>query len=618
MVSSAPLPKNASDAILNAAEDVVRQDGAAHLTLDAVAAKAGISKGGLLYHFHTKEALIQAMIKRLSDTVTSIAKQNEEKFPPGPARLLKSHICAMDEMLEKKGMRGVFAALLAAAAHDHKLLDPIRAVRGNLLEELNATGLPDAFNSVIFLALEGLWMTELLDVASHSRKERQAVISQLLSLVDGEERRLLMQPPKKRAARGCVKRTTALIAMLAALWFATGCGSTKEKASLGFAQAAAAANGDTSASAALAIVPVATAAVSVAERNDPIGLTGTLKADEQARVASKVSGIVQKVFVDRGSLVRQGDKLVQLDTANARNSLAEGQAAVDELRARLGLHGDGDDFDAKAMPEVKAVKASMDLAERNYARYKELSDRNAVAKLEFDRVSSEFDALREQYQQAQHQAQQLYQSYKTALTHMVTLRQALADTLTVAPFDGMVAEKIVTVGERVEVMMGGGQVIVLVKVNPLRLTLTVPQQYVGLIHQDQLVTFKVEGLPDETFQGRVTYIGPALEAESRSLTVEALVDNTDLRLRPGLFATAQLAAGERTDALFVPASAVLRAGDVARLFVARDGVAREKIVTVGDAKSDAKSNDIQILAGLDKNDRVIVNPAGIQDGAKIH
>ncbi|MEN6627741.1 MAG: efflux RND transporter periplasmic adaptor subunit [Candidatus Sumerlaeia bacterium] len=408
----------------------------------------------------------------------------------------------------------------------------------------------------------------------------------------------------------------AWVGAAVAVSVAAGCGNGG-KQSLGFTdsahatQAPAPAAGGNVASSRSDLL---TTAVTVVNRGQTVGLTGTLAPDEETRVAARVSGIVQTFYVDRGSMVRKGDPLVQLDPTNARNSLAEGEASAEELRVKLGMKNENEPFDPKNMPDVKVVKAKLDLAERNYRRYKALDAGNAIAKSEFDRVSSELEAARSTYDQTVRQALETYQGYKTAMAKVVTLRQTLADTLIVAPFDGMVVEKLTSVGEWLEVMMGTGNVVRLVKVSPLRLKVTVPQQYVGQIRPGQVISFTVEGFPGETFHGRVNLISPALDTATRSLTVEALVDNADFKLRPGLFATARLDTGASSVAMFVPASALTHGGDVTRLFVVSGGVARQKIVTVGETTPQGT----QIIAGLDKAERVILNPAGVSDGSAVN
>jgi RND family efflux transporter MFP subunit len=354
-----------------------------------------------------------------------------------------------------------------------------------------------------------------------------------------------------------------------------------------------------------------TAKVQQNVRNASIRLIGNLIGDETSNIASNIAGIVEKVMVERGSMAEKGDILVQLDATDAKNKLAEGTASAEELKVRLGL----DDFspkvyDPEKQPEVKAAKASLTLSEANYKRYSSLYLQNGVSKSDYDRMQNEYDLSAQRYQQAVHQAKQLYQSYQTALTRLTTLRKLVKDTAITAPFSGWVAEKYVSSGERVG---EGAKVINLVRINPLRLVLTVPQQYVSLIRPEQTVNFQVDSFPDKTFTAKVRYIAPSVEEDSRSLMVEAVADNKDKMLLPGLFATAELILEEKSVRLAVPEKAVQKQGEITKVYVLREGIAREQIISV----EETDNYQVYITSGLDENDTVILSPESLKDGDRI-
>jgi len=395
--------------------------------------------------------------------------------------------------------------------------------------------------------------------------------------------------------------------------FAVASGESGGKATLAVPKAAETAPGAAAGEAPgrVAVVPVESV-----EQPGTIRLTGSLAADEQSKVASNASGIVQDVRVERGSMVEKGDVLVQLDPTDARNMLAEGEAAVDELTAALGWRDTSKPFVTEEQPGVKAAKAALDLAQANHKRYSDLFAEKAIAKAAYDQVSTEYESAQQQYQQALNQAQQLYQSYLRATTRLAMLKKAVADTTIVAPFSGWVAEKNVSAGERVSGGGGGGNggsIATIVKIDPLRLVLTVPQQHAGLVAQGQQVDFRVDAFPDKTFTGEIRFVGPSVENNSRSLTVEALVANPDRQLLPGFFATAELATSEKRTRLYIPEGAVIRQGDTANAFVVRDSVARETVVALGETK-DGK---IEIVSGLAPGDVVVMEPGKVHDGDRI-
>ena len=116
-----------------------------------------------------------------------------------------------------------------------------------------------------------------------------------------------------------------------------------------------------------------TVAAELVQRSRTLRLTGTLIANEKSSVASNTSGIAAEVRVDRGSVVKKGDVLVQIDATDAKNKLAEGQALIDELKARLGIDGPAEKFIPEDEPEVRLAKASADLAAANFKRAKDTS-----------------------------------------------------------------------------------------------------------------------------------------------------------------------------------------------------------------------------------------------------
>ncbi|MFO8113317.1 MAG: TetR/AcrR family transcriptional regulator [Desulfosalsimonadaceae bacterium] len=180
--------KNAREVILDAAEAVVIEKGAAHLTLDAVSLKAGVSKGGLLYHFGTKSALLQAMMARLIATLDFRTKKQLARLPETPARKLKANILASP--LHDQRTKKISSALLAAASHDPELMAPAREFRTRIFDDFTTDGeLSASFIAVMTLAMEGLMLAELLGLSSSSRKEKRGIIDEILRLIDVEEAR---------------------------------------------------------------------------------------------------------------------------------------------------------------------------------------------------------------------------------------------------------------------------------------------------------------------------------------------------------------------------------------------------------------------------------------------
>jgi membrane fusion protein (multidrug efflux system) len=176
--------------------------------------------------------------------------------------------------------------------------------------------------------------------------------------------------------------------------------------------------------------------------------------------------------------------------------------------------------------------------------------------------------------------------------------------------DGWVAERNISVGERIIALFTGAKLVTLLRINPLRLALTVPQQEMAQIKIGQAVTFQTDAFPGRQFTGAVRYISPAVTADNRSLCIEAVVPNPNAELLPGLFTIAELQLDKKQTDLYVPASAVCNRGDVAAVFVIRGGTIREQIVALGDRDG----SRIRILTGLAAGDVVATAPDGLHDG----
>ncbi len=380
------------------------------------------------------------------------------------------------------------------------------------------------------------------------------------------------------------------------------------KATLGFVSNDGADMNDMAAPAA----SIATVPVEVIPRNDILRLTGSLAADERSSVASNTSGIVAEVRVDRGSRVRKGDVMVQIDPTDAKNELAEGQARLEELKARLGLDGNVEDFNPQDQPEVRLAKASADLAAANLRRAKELIAKKVISDEVYDQMETEFEMANQRYRQSLLLIKQAYATCKTAMAKLAILEKAVADTTIRAPMDGWVAEKLVAVGEQISSGMQATEVVTLVRIDPLRLSLIVPQQDIARIEPGQKVYFHVDSFPDRTFEAAVRFIAPVVN-DTRSMVVEAVAPNPDGLLRPGLFATAELELRQQRPVIFAPIGAVQKNGEVGRVFVVRDGVAREQVVALGERIG----SKIEIRFGLSGGELLVARPELVKDGDKV-
>jgi membrane fusion protein, multidrug efflux system len=339
-------------------------------------------------------------------------------------------------------------------------------------------------------------------------------------------------------------------------------------------------------------------------------VTGSLVADEQAEVSAEAAGRVVTVPVERGSHVAQGAVLARISATETSAQLQEAEANAAQIEARLGLSA-GQAFDPKRVPDAMNAKASLDLAEAEFGRIKSLLDQKVVSQSEYDQRRAQVDVARQQFQVAQNVAEQSYRSLQAAQARIELARKAQADTTIRAPFSGLVAERVVSVGDYVT---RGAHVVTIVRVDPMRVELTIPEQAVALVKTGQPVQIAVDAYPGETFSAKVRFVSPSLRTDQRALTVEAIAANPDGRLKPGLFATAMIQQPVSTPALLVPATAIETVAGTSRAYVIKNDKVEERIVTVGETVG----QQVEITSGLAKDDTVAVAPKGhLSDGLEV-
>lgn len=330
-------------------------------------------------------------------------------------------------------------------------------------------------------------------------------------------------------------------------------------------------------------------------------LTGTLLADEEAEVAAEVAGRVTATPVERGSRVAEGSPLIALAQVEAQASALDADANVAQLEARLAIQP-GKPFDVEQVPEVATAKEARDLAEADFARIKSLLDQKVVSQAEYDQRLHQAEMARNQYRTARNGAQQQYRMLEGARARAALAGKALADTVVRAPFAGLVVERKVSVGDFVT---RGTKVATVVKVSPLRAELTVPEQSASQVQPGRTVRLQVDAFPGRYFDGQVRFVSPAYRADQRALTVEAIVPNSDNALKPGMFASAEVALPATAPSIVVPVAAVQTVAGLSHVFVIRDGKAEERLVTPGVTVGDRT----EILKGLAAGEPVAVEGA---------
>lgn len=371
-------------------------------------------------------------------------------------------------------------------------------------------------------------------------------------------------------------------------------------------------------------IEVSTAAAIKRELPRFFEATGSLAGDQQTDVAPQTAGKVVAVGVEIGSPVKRGQMLVRLDDAElklrvdqAQTQVEQAKAAVRQAEEKIGLRS-GQAFDPNRVAEVAAAKVTLDLAEKNLKRAQTLVESGDVSRSFYDDARARRDQLKEQYDVQLAQARQNFAGVYVARTNVANAEAALAlarKNLSYAnipsPIDGFVSERTADLGEYVSPQQ---KVATVVRTNPLRIRIDIPEQAISEVQVGQAVSITTSAWPDQNFSGRVARIAPNVSATSRTLTVEAEIDNSGGALKPGQFATVRILQPRTDPAVLVPSRAVLTQAGVSRVFVIKDGHAEQRLVQTGQTEGDL----IEIKSGVAADEQVATsNIEMLSDGVVV-
>jgi membrane fusion protein, multidrug efflux system len=372
------------------------------------------------------------------------------------------------------------------------------------------------------------------------------------------------------------------------------------------------------------IVQVSTAAAVTRQLPQYFEGTGSLAANQQTDVAPETSGKVAAVGVDIGSSVRRGQMLIRLEDADFKDRVRQAQSQVDQAKAtlrqneaKIGLKP-GQKFNPENVPEVAAARAALDLAEKNLRRHEKLVESGDVSRAAYDQQKSQRDQLAEQRQALVHQAQQNYAAVANsqaavdaAQTNLSLAKRSLTYTVVSAPMAGYVSERPADIGEYISPQQ---KVATIVSLNPLRVRIDVPEQAIPQIHVGESVSVSVAAYPDRSFAGRIARVSPSVTTASRTLTVEADVENPNTELKPGQFATIKILLPKSAPALLVPQRALRTISGATYVFVIKNGFAQQRLVQTGQTEGDL----VELKSGVAANEVVATsNIDQLSDGAVV-
>ena len=353
--------------------------------------------------------------------------------------------------------------------------------------------------------------------------------------------------------------------------------------------------------------------VKVDELQRNVESVGSLFALEEVTVSSEVDGRVDEVLVDTGDRVERGQPLVNVSTTELKLALDQQRALYQQARARLGVTDESDDLkNVIDAAEVKKAAADLKEAQEIYKRSQMLLEKQLLPRQDFDQTEARLHAATAAYDLAVQSVQNLRAQLPQYRAAVELAEKKLRDAVIRAPFKGQVKERVVAPGQYLKVQT---PVMIIVSVDPLRVRLKIPEMMAGWIRSGEAIQVSVEAYPDKTFSGKLTRTNPAVDPQSRTFEVEALLENSEGLLKPGFFVKARIPSGKVDRVLGVPRDALQYSYGVYKVCLIQGDVLKETEVKIGELAGD----EAEIASGVSAGDRIAVPVNGqvLKDGARI-
>lgn len=320
--------------------------------------------------------------------------------------------------------------------------------------------------------------------------------------------------------------------------------------------------------------PVLVGEVEAHRIEDRIEATGQLLARSQAAVAAQVGGQVTRVARDEGAAIGAGELVIEIDPERRQLEAASARALL-------------------AQAEAQAAEA-----ERELARMEKLHAQGVAADAKLDQVRTAVRAARSSRESLQAQ--------------LGMAERSLRDSSVSAPFAGLVARRWVSEGEFVA---PGQKLFDLVALDPIEVEFHLPERDSSRVAVGAPVAVRVAPFPDEVFTARVTVVSPTIDPVTRTLRVKAELGNADGRLRPGLFARADLGIAVREGVAMIPEEAVLQRADGPVAFrLTGDGHVERRSLELGVIRD----GRVEVRSGLAIGDHVVVRgQSDLVDGSPV-
>ena len=299
---------------------------------------------------------------------------------------------------------------------------------------------------------------------------------------------------------------------------------------------------------------------------------GSFFPEDEVKVSAEVEGIIKKLSVDEGAIVKKGDLLLEIDDEKFLLEVEESDAMLTEALRKL-------DNSRATLNRMTSLYKEGVIGEQNYDDTK---TQTLLIEANVENIKARLNRF----------------------------KKSLKDTRVMAPIDGVVSARTVSVGEYVKV---GAELFKIVDSNPLKLAFTIPENNAGEIKIGQKVQVQSRAFPDQIFEGTIYFINPKVDIETRTVEAKAWVDNPEYVLKPGFSVNVKTLLEERKSLVLPESSVLVREGKTLVMSVVNDSI-QYKQVTSG-VRFDGK---VEIIDGITPEDKVVLSGRSeITEGTRV-
>jgi len=339
-------------------------------------------------------------------------------------------------------------------------------------------------------------------------------------------------------------------------------------------------------------VAISTAKVTSRDVQRVVESVGTMFPFDESVISAEIDGRVDQIKVDLGDSVAAGQVLIHINDEEQKLLVQQNEAILFQSLERLGLKNENDRIkDVRDAPDVRRAQADLTDALQRLTRVKSMVDQGIAPIADLDGAQARHKSALAAYDSSLNQARNMIQAIEQYRAQLDFQRKKLRDTSVRAPFAGFVKERTINPGQFVRVNTA---LITLVKIDPIRLRLDVPERMAPWVKVGQMAEVLIEAYQDKKFRGKIWRISPTVEQTKRTFVVEVLIENPGGALKPGSYARARIPTDKIERIHVVPTRAVAYVYGTNKTFVVADGKIDAREVKLGDRFTD----EIEIVEGV--------------------